>query len=239
MSSGPAAGMAACASSTFRIYASRGRSANTTITRRFRSHRTRSCRCRTHRRAPIAVAIDEEDHAHSAEEMERRRGRPHGCLWVFDVTDFSIKPLSSSEVSEPDSPWSRATPAASARISSGAHEGTLVYCTWFSGGLRIGDVDDAQAAREPGAVHQRAVHVLLELVRAEACPAPRGSRASRARSLRTCQRLDVRRIGDIEHPQAAVRPAAPALHLVGAVRVVLLVDRHRDAPPADPLAAPA
>jgi hypothetical protein len=35
----------------------------------------------------IAVAIDEEDHAHSAAEMERRRGRPHACLWVLDVTN--------------------------------------------------------------------------------------------------------------------------------------------------------
>jgi hypothetical protein len=33
---------------------------------------------------------------------------------------------------------------------------------------RIGDVDDPQASGEPGAVHQRAFHVFLELVRAEA-----------------------------------------------------------------------
>ena len=32
-----------------------------------------------------------------------------------------------------------------------------------------------------------------------------------------------------------MRPAAAALHLVGAVRVVLFVDRHRDAPVADAL----
>src|SRR5438046_1209311 len=37
----------------------------------------------------IAVAIDEEDHAHSAAEMERRRGRPHACLWVIDVADVA------------------------------------------------------------------------------------------------------------------------------------------------------
>src|SRR5574341_740066 len=59
----------------------------------------------------IAVAIDEEDHAHSAEERERRRGRPHACLWVLDVTDVAaMRPLSLFEVSELDSPWSRATP---------------------------------------------------------------------------------------------------------------------------------
>ena len=100
----------------------------------------------------IAVAIDEEDHAHSTEEMERRRGRPHACLWVLDVTDVSkMKPLSLFEVSELDSPWSRAAPG-----RFGAHQfqehmdGTLVYCTWFSGGLRIVDVADPAAPQEVG-----------------------------------------------------------------------------------------
>jgi hypothetical protein len=100
----------------------------------------------------IAVAIDEEDHAHSAAEMERRRGRPHGCLWVLDVTNLKeIKPLSIFEVSELDSPWSRAAPG-----RFGAHQfqehmdGTLVYCTWFSGGLRIVDVADPSAPQEVG-----------------------------------------------------------------------------------------
>jgi hypothetical protein len=100
----------------------------------------------------IAVAIDEEDHAHSAEEMERRKGRPHGCLWVLDVTDLAaMKPLALYEVSELDSPWSRATPG-----RFGAHQfqehmqGTLVYCAWFSGGLRIVEVADPLAPREVG-----------------------------------------------------------------------------------------
>jgi len=100
----------------------------------------------------IAVAIDEEDHAHSAEEMERRRGRPHGCLWVFDVTEIrNMKPLAIFEVSELDSPWSRAAPG-----RFGAHQfqehmnGTLVYCAWFAGGLRIVDVADPAAPQEVG-----------------------------------------------------------------------------------------
>ena len=100
----------------------------------------------------IAVAIDEEDHAHSAEEMERRRGRPHGCLWVFDVTEMgNMKPLAIFEVSELDSPWSRAAPG-----RFGAHQfqehmdGTLVYCAWFAGGLRIVDVADPAAPQEVG-----------------------------------------------------------------------------------------
>jgi hypothetical protein len=102
----------------------------------------------------IAIAIDEEDHAHSAEEMAKRRGRPHGCLWVFDITDVKdLKPLSIYEVSELDSPWSRAAPG-----RFGAHQfqehmkggDTLVYCAWFAGGLRIVDVADPLAPQEVG-----------------------------------------------------------------------------------------
>ncbi len=102
----------------------------------------------------IAVAIDEEDHAHSAEEMAKRRGRPHGCLWVFDITDVkNIKPLSIYEVSELDSPWSRAAPG-----RFGAHQfqehmkggDTLMYCAWFAGGLRIVDIADPSAPQEVG-----------------------------------------------------------------------------------------
>jgi len=102
----------------------------------------------------IAIAIDEEDHASSAEEMAKRRGRPHGCLWVLDVTDLAkIQPLAIYEVSELDSPWSRAAPG-----RFGAHQfqehmkggDTLVYCTWFSGGLRIVDIADPSAPQEVG-----------------------------------------------------------------------------------------
>ena len=100
----------------------------------------------------IAVAIDEEDHAHSAEEMERRRGRPHGCLWVLDVTDLKkIQPLSIFEVSELDSPWSRAAPGRFGAHQFQEHmEGTLVYCAWFAGGLRIVDIADPAAPQELG-----------------------------------------------------------------------------------------
>jgi len=100
----------------------------------------------------IALAIDEEDHAHDAQEMERRRGRPHGCLWVFDVTDVAkIQPLAIFQVSELDSPYSRAAPG-----RFGAHQfhermdDTLVYCTWFAGGLRIVDIADPAAPQEVG-----------------------------------------------------------------------------------------
>jgi hypothetical protein len=101
----------------------------------------------------IAVAIDEEDQVHGAAELERRRGRPHAALWVFDATDLGdLKPLSVFQASELDSPWSRATPG-----RFGAHQffermrsGTLVYCTWFAGGLRVVDIADPTAPQEAG-----------------------------------------------------------------------------------------
>jgi hypothetical protein len=100
----------------------------------------------------IALAIDEEDHAHDAHEMERRRGRPHGCLWVLDITALpKIQPLAIFQVSELDSPFSRAAPG-----RFGAHQfhermdDTLVYCTWFAGGLRIVDIADPAAPQEVG-----------------------------------------------------------------------------------------
>ncbi len=91
----------------------------------------------------IAVAIDEEH--------TRIPGQAPANLWVFDVTDFNdIKAMSSFHVSELDSPWARA----GGRF--GAHQfhehigGTLIYCTWFSGGLRIVDVADPFNPAERG-----------------------------------------------------------------------------------------
>ena len=100
----------------------------------------------------IAVAIDEEDQALSADEEEARRGRAHACLLTFDVSDLgAIKPLGQFQVSELDSPFSR---AGGARF--GAHQfcermaGTIVHAVWFGGGLRIIDVADPLSPREVG-----------------------------------------------------------------------------------------
>ena len=90
----------------------------------------------------VAVVMDEE-HDHVP-------GRLHAGLWVFDVTDLAnIKPISMFHVSELDSPWSRVG-------RFGAHQpvermtDTLVYATWFSGGLRIVDIADPAAPKEVG-----------------------------------------------------------------------------------------
>jgi len=100
----------------------------------------------------IALSIDEEDQAQSANEEEARRGRLHAGICVFDVSDYAnVKPLSIFEVSELDSPFAR-TPGA----RFGAHQfhermtGTLVHAVWFGGGLRIIDVADPMAPREVG-----------------------------------------------------------------------------------------
>lgn len=83
-----------------------------------------------------AVAIDEE-HSHTP-------GRLHGFLWVLDVTDLDhIEPISAWDLSERASPWVGAP-----GVRFGAHQfrekldGTLVYTTWFAGGLRVLDLAD-------------------------------------------------------------------------------------------------
>ncbi|RPI42885.1 MAG: RNA polymerase subunit sigma-70, partial [Betaproteobacteria bacterium] len=73
----------------------------------------------------IALAIDEEDQAQSANEEQMRRGRAHACILTFDVTDpADIKPLAQFQVSEFDSPYAR-TPGA----RFGAHQ----FCERMSG----------------------------------------------------------------------------------------------------------
>jgi hypothetical protein len=113
----------------------------------------------------IALAIDEEDQAQSADEEAARRGRPHACILTFDASDFSdIKPLGQFQVSELDSPFSR-TPGA----RFGAHQycevmhGSLVHAVWFGGGLRILDVADPLAPHEVG-------HFIPEPVAGRAAP---------------------------------------------------------------------
>jgi hypothetical protein len=113
----------------------------------------------------IALAIDEEDQAQNASEEEARRGRAHACVLTFDVSDLAaIKPLAQFQVSELDSPFSR---AGGARF--GAHQfcermaGTLVHAVWFGGGLRIIDVADPLSPREVG-------HFIPEPVAGRAAP---------------------------------------------------------------------
>lgn len=93
----------------------------------------------------IAVVVDEE---HSGKDA----GQLHGFMWTLDVTDLKdIRPLAIWDLSEMDSPYSRAPGG-----RFGAHQfrekldSTLVYLTWFAGGLRIVDVADPARPREAG-----------------------------------------------------------------------------------------
>jgi len=64
-------------------------------------------------------------------------------MWVFDVTDFNnVQTLSAFDVSEMDSPWSRAAGRFGAHQFREKMDSTQVYLTWFSGGLRIVDLAD-------------------------------------------------------------------------------------------------
>lgn len=91
----------------------------------------------------VAVAVDEE-HEHTA-------GRLHAFLWLFDVTNYdNISTLSAFDVSELDSPWSRAPGRFGAHQFREKLDSSLVYVTWFSGGLRIVDVSDPLQPTEIG-----------------------------------------------------------------------------------------
>jgi hypothetical protein len=90
----------------------------------------------------VAVAVDEEH--------EHRKGQLHGGLWFLDVEDRGdIRPLAMFHVSERDSPFSD-------KGRFGAHQfqervvGDRLFCTWFSGGLRMIDMRDPTAPEEIG-----------------------------------------------------------------------------------------
>ena len=91
----------------------------------------------------VAVVADEEH--------EHRHGQAHAGLWLFDVTDLdAIAPLSTFHVSEMDSPWSRAPGRFGMHQFQEHIDDNLVYCAWFSGGLRIVDISDPARPREVG-----------------------------------------------------------------------------------------
>jgi hypothetical protein len=89
----------------------------------------------------VAVAIDE---AHG-----RHHGQIPAGMWLFDVGDLThIKPLGHFQVSELDTPWARKGGRFGAHQFQEHIEGTLVYCTWFSGGLRVVDIGDPSSPQE-------------------------------------------------------------------------------------------
>jgi hypothetical protein len=81
----------------------------------------------------VALAIDE---AHG-----RHHGQLPAGMWLFDVGDLAnIKPL--------DTPWARKGGRFGAHQFQEHVDSTLVYCTWFSGGLRVVDIREPSAPEE-------------------------------------------------------------------------------------------
>jgi len=91
----------------------------------------------------VAAAVDEEhDHVH---------GQLHGGLWFLDVEERdAIRPIGMFHLSELDSPFSRTAPRFGAHQFQERVADHRLYCTWFSGGLRMLDVTDPTAPEEVG-----------------------------------------------------------------------------------------
>lgn len=113
----------------------------------------------------IAVVVDEEHQHVDMRDGERQTGQPHAALWVFDVSDFkNIKPQSSFYLGELESPWSQVWGGRFGAHQFQEHmEDTLVYCTWFTGGLRVIDIGDPFRPNEVG-------YYIPEPVSGQACP---------------------------------------------------------------------
>jgi hypothetical protein len=89
----------------------------------------------------VAIAMDE---AHG-----RHHGQIPAGMWLFDVADLSrIQPLGHFQMSEFDTPYARKGGRFGAHQFQEHVEGTLVYCTWFLGGLRVVDIRDPAAPEE-------------------------------------------------------------------------------------------
>ncbi len=93
----------------------------------------------------IAVGADEEhDHTY---------GSLHAGLWVFDLqkpgTDYQFSALSMFHVPERASPFSHIGRFGMHQFQERLTD-TRLYCTWFSGGLRVIDIKNPEAPEETG-----------------------------------------------------------------------------------------
>lgn len=99
----------------------------------------------THTVMPLSKEIDGRRYAVAIdEEHDHKPGRLHGFIWVLEVTDMDrIEPVTAWDLSERASPW-----VGEPGVRFGAHQfreklnSTLVYATWFAGGLRVLDLSD-------------------------------------------------------------------------------------------------
>jgi hypothetical protein len=92
----------------------------------------------------IALVVDEQHDHHD-------RGQPRACLWTFDVGNLDdIHPVGQFHVSELDSPFARTKGRFGAHQFQEHLDGSVVFCTWFAGGVRAVDIRDPQAPEEIG-----------------------------------------------------------------------------------------
>ena len=92
----------------------------------------------------IAVAADEEH--------EHRYGNLHAGLWVFGLERrerYEFTALSMFHVPERVSPFAQAGRFGMHQFQEHLTD-TRLYCTWFSGGLRVIDIKDPEAPEETG-----------------------------------------------------------------------------------------
>jgi hypothetical protein len=91
----------------------------------------------------LALMVDEE-HDYIA-------GQPHAFLWVMDASDpANLKPVSTFQVGESGSPYSQVGGRFGAHQFQEKQVGSLVFATWFSGGLRIIDLSVPEKPEEIG-----------------------------------------------------------------------------------------
>ncbi len=97
----------------------------------------------THTVMPLERLIDGRRYAIAIdEEHDHKPGQLHGFIWIMDVTDLkNMEPIAAWDLTERACPY---VGQPGARF--GAHQfrekldSTLVYATWFAGGLRVLDV---------------------------------------------------------------------------------------------------
>ncbi|WP_295315157.1 hypothetical protein [Roseobacter sp.] len=99
----------------------------------------------THTVMPLENLIDGRRYAIAIdEEHDHKPGQLHGFIWIMDVTDLeNMEPVAAWDLTERACPY---IGQPGARF--GGHQfrekldSTLVYATWFAGGLRVLDVAD-------------------------------------------------------------------------------------------------
>lgn len=99
----------------------------------------------THTVMPLEQTINGKRYAISIdEEHDHKPGKLHGFVWIMDVTDLNnMEPIAAWDLSERFCPW-----VGEPGVRFGGHQfqekldSTLIYATWFAGGLRVLDVAD-------------------------------------------------------------------------------------------------